>query len=129
MPAINPNPTPVINAFVATSLAQAQSWATAVDASLGLPKPGVEVGGGIHAPDPNTGGPFVTQTYFIILPHPTLAQWAYIADVISTPIVVGVTPTATSTLLDSTWFAAAGPIGTMMSFFRKTFANMAARFR
>jgi hypothetical protein len=95
-----------VNAYIFSTQAGAQACQTAVDSALGYPKVGIEVGGGIHVKDPNTGGPFVTQTYAQVLKHPTLPQYAYPADATSTGIL---SPNAVSlglpapTALDATW--------------------------
>lgn len=98
-----------MNAYIFSTQAGAQACQTQVDAALGYPKAGVEVGGGIHVKDPNTGGPFVTQTYNNVLKHPTLAEWAYPTDATATAILA---PNAVAlglpapTALDSTWTGA-----------------------
>jgi hypothetical protein len=95
-----------VTAYVFGALAAAQACAPVVDAQQGYPRPGVEVGGGAHVKDAG-GGPFVTATYAVPIKHPTLAQWAYLADAISTPAL---TPQAVAlslpapTSLDATWF-------------------------
>lgn len=91
-----------INAYIATSLAQAQGWAAVVDLALGYPKQGTQVGGGKHVS-------VITTTYDTILPHPTLAQWAYVSDQVTSGILA---PNAVNLLLpapvalDTTWFGA-----------------------
>lgn len=94
-----------MNAYVFASLPAAQACVPVVDAAQGYPKAGVEVGGGLHVKDAG-GGPFVTQTYWVPLKHPTLAQWAYLADGVTTPLLA---PNAVALglpvpiSLDATW--------------------------
>ena len=94
-----------MNAYVFASLAGAQACAPVVDTNQGYPKAGTEVGGGLHAKDVG-GGPFKTVTYWVPLQHPTLPQWAYLADSVTTPAL---TPQAIAlglpiaVTLDATW--------------------------
>ena len=55
-----------------------------VDAALGYPKAGVNIGGGVHAP------PNVTLHHAEIEAHPNGTQWAYAVDSDSTSAVAQV---------------------------------------
>lgn len=59
----------------------AQQCASAVDSALGYPKPGIDVGGGIHAPPEQS----VTQTY--CAPIALGAQHWYPVDAVTLPIL------------------------------------------
>jgi hypothetical protein len=95
-------PTPIAEiAYVFPTLAAAQACIPIVDASLGYPKAGVNVGGGIHV-----SPLFVTLTYATVLAHPTLPEFAYPADAVSTPILVPKTAQLglpATTQLDTSW--------------------------
>jgi hypothetical protein len=91
-----------MNAYVYATQLAAQACGTAVDTSVGYPKAGINVGGGIHVTPP-----FVTQTHFVAFKHPTLTEWAYLSDSVTDPILQAqaialALPIATT--LDSTWF-------------------------
>jgi hypothetical protein len=95
----------VVNAYIFSALASAAACAPVVDAQQGYPRPGFNVGGGLHVP-----GPFVTVTYAVPLAHPTLPEWAYVADVVTQPAL---SPDAlllslpVPVLLDASWFPVA----------------------
>jgi hypothetical protein len=91
-----------MNAYVTATQANALSWQATVDASQGYPKAGVDVGAGIHVPPAQS----ITLTYFVPFEHPTLAEWAYLADAVSSPALVGASALPIPTLLDATWFPA-----------------------
>lgn len=93
-----------MNGYVYTTQAAAAALAPVVDASLGLPKAGVDVGGGIHVPLAQS----VTTTYFKPIQNFANAlQWAYVADGVVTPIVgpnaVPLNLPAPTTLLSTWW--------------------------
>ena len=88
-------------AYVFSSQAAAQACAAAVDAHLGFPKTGSDVGGGTHVVPT-----FITQTYQTVIPHPTLSLWAYPADGNTNPVLMPNAVTLglpASQTLDSTW--------------------------
>lgn len=94
-----------MTAYIFASLAAAQACAPVVDAAQGYPRAGVEVGGGAHVKDVS-GGPFVTATYAQPIKHPTLAQWAYLADAVTTPALAPQAATLglpAPVPLDATW--------------------------
>jgi hypothetical protein len=77
-----------MNCLACLSLADAAAYQAAVDASLGLPRPGLDCPGGIHQPG---GG--VTTHYGVALKHPTLTTGVFYpmdgtvqAKAIATPI-------------------------------------------
>ena len=91
-------------AYVLPTLAAATtSLQPAVDAAMGYPRAGLDIGGGIHVPAAQS----VTQTYFSPIKHPTLSEWAYVYDSevagIVGPNAVGWGLPAPVTL-DATWF-------------------------
>ena len=64
-------------AYVFSSLAQAQLAVSNMDGIKGpYPIAGTDIGAGMHAPPDQS----VTKTFGSIWKHPTLAEWAYIAD-------------------------------------------------
>lgn len=94
-----------MSSIVFTSQSDANSFAAAVDAKLGYPRTGVNVGGGVHGPN------VTTQRHSDVLPHPTLPQWAYVAydataqgvvNAAVNPVPIPVTGTVVAAL-DSTW--------------------------
>lgn len=96
-------------ALVFTVQADANGYSAAVDAKLGYPKPGVDIGGGIHVPPAQS----VTVRYGNVFPHPTLPQWMY-PDNPTQPSVepnvtkqVPVPVTASEQTIDATWFPTA----------------------
>jgi hypothetical protein len=93
----------MINGYIFTSLASAQACQAAVDAALGYPRVGVNVGAGVHVP------PFTTQTYAAPVQNfADAAQWAYVADGITSPVLA---PNAVTlglpapTAIAATWYA------------------------
>lgn len=74
-----------MQAYVFSSLAQAQSAVAAMDAGPAsggtgpYPKAGQDTGGGTHSPPSQSQ----TLTYGAIWQHPTLAEWAYMQDATS----------------------------------------------
>lgn len=97
-----------MSSIVFTLQSDAQSFASAVDAKLGYPRAGVNVGGGIHGPS------VTTQRHSDVLQHPTLPQWAFLAyDATAQGVVnASVNPVpvpATGTIvasLDASWVGA-----------------------
>lgn len=85
--------------YVATSLSQAQAWATAVDAQQGYPRAGVFALAGPFQP----ATPFVTQTYSEILQHPTLSQWAYPSNSVTDAVLVGTNGLPAAAALTTDW--------------------------
>lgn len=94
-----------MNAIVFTARGDADSISTAIDTRLGYPKPGVDIGGGVHAPPAQT----VTIRYGDVERHPTLALWRYPYD---TPVQgevgrgLAIPVTGAVSALDATWFPA-----------------------
>lgn len=91
-------------AYVFPSLATAQALAPVVDASVGLPAFGTDVGAGLHViPTAQT------LTYAMPIKHPTLALWAYPADarinqaVLPNAVTLGI---PAPTVLDASWTGA-----------------------
>jgi hypothetical protein len=60
-----------MRAIVFTSLALAVAVRNAMNVRAGLPRPGVDIGGGVHAPAAQS----VTTRVSAIRRHPTLARW------------------------------------------------------
>jgi hypothetical protein len=78
------------NSYVFTSLPPATACQVAVDAHLGMPLAGTDIGLGVHAPASESR----TTTYAQVLPHPTVAgSYIYPADGVTTSIL-SVGPTA-----------------------------------
>ena len=78
------------SSYVFTTLAPATACQVAVDTKLVFPWPGLDVGGGIHAPPSQSQ----TTTYAQVTPHPTVVgSYLYPADSVTTPIL-SVGPTA-----------------------------------
>jgi hypothetical protein len=96
-----------MNHIVFPSLALANLFAANIDAEIGYPKPGVNVGGGIHV-----APLFVTQRHGAIFKHPTLNEWAYPDDaaVVSRRGRVPLPPQAQSRVLGADWFPGAPPV-------------------
>ena len=91
-------------AYVFPSLAAAQAHLPpAVDAFMGYPRPGLDIGGGTHCPAAQS----VTQTYFSPIQNPSTLQWAYVYDP-NIPGIVGPNAIAwglsAPVSLDATWF-------------------------
>jgi len=73
-----------------------------VDARLGYPSNGVNIGGGIHAAPAQSR----TIRHGQVIRHPTLSQWRYpwdqrVQDEV--PRGLNIPPSATPTVLDGTW--------------------------
>lgn len=85
--------------YVASSLAAAQAWASAVDAKQGYPRAGVFAAPGPFQP----ATPFVTQTYSEILVHPSLQQWAYPSDPVTDAALVGANALPAASPLSADW--------------------------
>lgn len=90
--------------IVCLSAADAATFQSGVNVKLGYPKPGLNIGGGFHAPPEQT----VTTSYTGIMQHPTLLQWACVPDdalvqAQSVALPVG----AVAATLDTTWFPVA----------------------
>jgi hypothetical protein len=90
-----------MNLYVYTGSATPLAIQSQVDAALGLPKPGTQIGGGIHASGVST------VTYFApVQNQQTATNWGYLADAVTIPIVA---PNAVSlglpapTPVDATW--------------------------
>jgi len=94
-----------MNAFIFVAATDAQSTQSDCDTRLGYPKPGVDIGGGVHVPPAQSS----TVHEAPVLKHRTLTQWAFL----STPNVQAILPTVkadlpavtigTATALDATW--------------------------
>jgi hypothetical protein len=65
-----------MRAIVFTDEAETRAYATQVDAAMGYPRDGVDVGGGIHVPL-EMGR---TMSHADLRVHPVLRQWAYPVD-------------------------------------------------
>lgn len=63
-------------AIVFSDAASAAAYAAKVDAASGYPAPGVDVGGGVHAPPAQS----VTKTAQVLLEKPSQDAWAYPVD-------------------------------------------------
>jgi len=100
----------MITAYVFSTLSAAQACQAPVDAALGYPSTGVNVGNG-----PWVNPPVVTETYAVPVQHPTLQLWAYPADSVTVPILSDPATAAAlnlpaPTTLDATWTPApSGP--------------------
>ena len=91
-------------AYTFADLATATTFRNALDVQLGYPKPGIDVGGGVHAPPAQS----VTPHYAGVLKHPTLATCAILSDATITPVVTAAAnalavAVPVSTALDGTW--------------------------
>jgi hypothetical protein len=92
-----------MRAVVFATQAAANGFSAAVDARLGYPKAGVNVGPGVHAP-PNES---VTVRHGGVTKHPARASWRYTLDA---PVQaergrgLGLPGGATEEDLDETWF-------------------------
>jgi hypothetical protein len=80
------------NAFVFPSQGAALAVAAIVDAQQGYPKPGVDVGGGIHVPPAQS----ITTTYAVPTSPDGGATWSYPADAVTTAALA--TPQAATAL-------------------------------
>lgn len=93
------------NALVFTVQKDANDYAAAVDSKYGYPKPGKDIGGGVHAPPAQS----VTTSHAAVTKHPTLALWSYPDSTpsdtsASKPVAdVPLPGTATKQSLDATW--------------------------
>jgi hypothetical protein len=90
-----------MNAYVFTSLAQAQAAVNDADSTIGFPAPGNPYGPGAHA----NASDAITKTYGGIWQNPGGTQWAYPADSVSgqlLPLKIPV-PGVTNGLDISTW--------------------------
>ncbi|NBW08766.1 MAG: hypothetical protein EBR82_12155 [Caulobacteraceae bacterium] len=95
-----------MKAAVFSSLTSALAFASSVDAALGYPEPGTDIGGGQHA----DGAQAQSTAYSSVIIHPTKALWAYVADAVTLPIMDAATA-ATVVDLDSTWWPASQAAG------------------
>lgn len=87
-----------------TGQASASALQSAVDAQLGLPKAGVNVGGGIHVTPL-----FVTLTYAQPIQNKSSLQWAYLADPTTQAALAAAAVAAPAPVaLDATWTPIAG---------------------
>lgn len=103
MPTVLPSPTaPGGNYYVTGTQATAQAWSATVDAAQGYPKAGTDVGGGIHVPPDQS----VTQRYGPTYQHPTLSQWAYLADAVTIAALLATAGKPVPIALDVTWVGA-----------------------
>lgn len=93
-----------MTAAVFVTRADADAYSAAVDARLGYPKPGIDVGGGKHVPPPQSA----TARYGDVQKHPTLAQWAYPSDPVVTAAAVALPGGAVVQPLDATWAPVTG---------------------
>lgn len=91
-----------MTAIVCALQADADSYSATIDAKLGYPKDGIDIGGGIHATKLESR----TLRHNKVLKHPTLANWAYPRDAIETAQAVALPLGATVQVLDATWFPA-----------------------
>ena len=91
-----------MNVFVCSTQADAVAYQTSVDAALGYPREGVEVGAGaFHVSKAEA------RTYHQagILKHPTLAFWAYLdGPALGDAHGIAHPPSSTLQALDATWF-------------------------
>jgi hypothetical protein len=95
-----------MTAYVFSSMVDATSFSASMDARLGYPKAGVNIGPGLHA----SIAEGTTLRHGEVVQHPTLMAWRYPDDgPVKTEIGKGlVLPiTATEQTLDATWF----PVG------------------
>jgi hypothetical protein len=81
------------------TLAAAMRFATQVNAALGYPRRGTDIGDGEHADAIASE----TTDYASVLAHPSGSQWAYVADDNTTPLMTTATA-ATVAELDASWF-------------------------
>lgn len=88
-----------MTAIVCLAQSDADTYSAAVDAKLGYPKPGVNIGGGIHVPPAQS----VTTRYADVQKHPTLAQWSYPDDAAVIGAAIALPVGATVQALDATW--------------------------
>lgn len=88
-----------MSAIVFTQQSDADAYSAAVDAKLGYPRPGVDMGGGLHAP-PAQGA---TTRYGGVQKHPTLTLWAYPNDPAVAAAAIALPVGATVQVLDATW--------------------------
>lgn len=96
-----------MTAIVCLAQSDADTYSAAIDAKLGYPKPGVDIGGGIHVPPAQS----VTVRYGLVQKHPTLAQWAYPDDAAVIGAAIALPVGATVQLLDATWTPAVAQTG------------------
>lgn len=86
--------------IVCDSLAKAQAFSAAINAKVGYPSDGVNIGGGIHA----SAAEARTLRHADIIAHPTLPQWAYPQDPVEIGAAVALPVNATVQTLDASWF-------------------------
>jgi hypothetical protein len=84
--------------LVYLSQAPADAQSASVDAALGYPRDGVDIGGGVHC----TPAQSRTVRHAQVIQHPTLAQWAYPIDAVNSPVINPVV-LATAVVLDTSW--------------------------
>lgn len=84
--------------YVFNSLANAQAAVAAIDGPLGMPRAGVDVGAGSHAPAAQSS----TKTYAAILQRSDGLAWAMLADGVTGPQASIRAATAIPTALDFT---------------------------
>lgn len=84
-----------MNAIIFLNLLDAEEFESSVDAAMGYPKGGVDMGGGIFAPHTQT----LHASY--IQPHPTESKWAYM---VFDEIIQTLPPEKTVVELTNDWF-------------------------
>lgn len=99
-----------MNATVFVALADVQAYGAAVDAAIGYPRDGVDMGAGPHVAKSASR----TTQYSAPIKHPTLSLWAYPIDpqvqTVAARVALPVPISATVQTLDATWFPLAGAI-------------------
>ncbi len=95
-----------MNSIVCLLQSDADGYSSAIDAKLGYPKPGVDIGGGIHAPPAQS----VTVRYGAVQKHPTLALWAYPDDAAVVAAAIALPIGAVVQVLDATWIPASAMV-------------------
>jgi hypothetical protein len=92
-----------MNVYAFPTQAAAQACQAAVDAHIGFPVAGHDVGPGAHAPAAQSR----TTTYSVPFQNATTLQWGYLADATTTPILA---PQAVAlglpapVAVDATWY-------------------------
>jgi hypothetical protein len=102
LPDITTPPQPDGMWYIAPAKATSDSWTSKINTDQSYPKPGKDIGDGIHV----SKAEGTTTRHAPVLQHPTLTLFALRSDAIVDNALLGTSALPVPALLDSTWAGA-----------------------